>query len=63
MCAIGVGLPEFVVCFAVFKSGRFEFFFKRLAVNVHIIAKRVERRIMIAQFHVDDAEKHHGVLW
>ena len=56
-------LPELVVCFAVFKSGGSEFFFKRFPVDIHIVAKGVERGIVVAQFHIDDAEKHHRVLW
>ena len=34
-----------------------------VALYVLLLAQLVERGVAVAQFHVDDAEKHHGVVW
>ena len=57
-----VALVPFVLLGVVFKSNCSQFRFEFLLVDVHVLAKVVERGIFIAQFRVDHAEEHHGVL-
>ena len=55
-------LPKFIVFGAVFKAGFCKPLFEVGALDIEVVAKRVERRILVAQFHVDDAEQHHRVV-
>ena len=62
LCMPTVRSPKLVVLLAVFKTNCRQLLFQRFAVDVHPFAEFVERRILVAQFHIDDAEEHHRVV-
>lgn len=55
-------LPELIMFGAIFKSDGLQQSYNHFLTDIHIIAKFVQRRITITQFHVDEAEKHHRVF-
>ena len=54
--------PEFVMLRRIFHTHRTQLFLKPMAVDVQVVAQFVERAIAVAQFHVDEAHKHHRVV-
>lgn len=56
-------LPELILRRVVFETGLLQTGLQLPAVHMHILAKRVERGIIISQFRIDNTEKHHHVSW
>ena len=57
------GLPEFVLGGVVLKAGCGVGGFEGGAVHTERGAQLVERRVFVAQFHIDEAHEHHRVFW
>ena len=56
------GLPELVVLGTVLKSCLCKCADEGLLVKVKVVTQGVERRVAVAQFHVDEAVEHHRVF-
>ena len=55
-------LPELILRRVVFETGLLQTGLQLPAVHMHILTKRVERRVIVAQFRINEAEQHHRVI-
>ena len=56
-------LPKPVLLRAILKPYGFQLLYDVTLFYIHILAKGIQRRIEIAQFHVDEAIQDHRVFW
>lgn len=55
-------LPKLILRLVVFETSASEFALKLFAVKVKVVAKGIDRIIVVSKFRVDVAEEHHRIL-
>lgn len=55
--------PELISRLIIFQPYFGHFTFQNATIDIHIIAKRVQRRINISQLHINEAHQHHRIFW
>ena len=55
-------LPKLVILLTILESCTLQFLDKHLFLKMHIVTQFIKRRIIITQFHIDEAEKHHRIF-
>lgn len=55
-------LPKLIGCRIVLKAGRRELLHQVAFIDIHIFTQSIQRGVVVAEFHIDDAEQHHRVV-